>query len=66
MTEQIIEQDLINKLKELKYIYRDDIRDRVSLELNFRAKFEELNRVKLTDSEPVANLTSQKIQTKKI
>ncbi len=51
MTEQIIELDLINKLSELKYVYRDDIRDRASLELNFRAKFEELNRVKLTDGE---------------
>ncbi len=51
MTEQIIEQDLIKKLTDLKYIYRDDIRDRSSLELNFRKKFEELNRVNLTDSE---------------
>ncbi len=51
MTEQIIELDLINKLSELKYVYRDDIRDKASLELNFRAKFEELNRVKLTDGE---------------
>lgn len=51
MTEQIIEQDLINKLVNLKYIYREDIRDKNSLELNFRTKFEELNRVKLTDSE---------------
>ena len=51
MTEQIIEQDLINKLSELKYAYRDDIRDRASLDLNFRKKFEELNRVNLTDGE---------------
>lgn len=51
MTEQIIELDLINKLSELKYVYRDDIKDKASLELNFRAKFEELNRVKLTDGE---------------
>ena len=51
MMEQIIELDLINKLSELKYVYRDDIRDKASLELNFRAKFEELNRVKLTDGE---------------
>lgn len=46
-----IEQGLIAKLCDLKYAYRPDIRDRTSLEHNFRAKFEELNRVKLTDSE---------------
>lgn len=49
--ESDIETDFINKLKELKYSYRPDIRDRSSLEENFRDKFEELNRVKLTDSE---------------
>jgi type I restriction enzyme R subunit len=51
MTEQIIEQDLINKLTDLKYSYRPDIRDRATLELNFRQKFEELNHVNLTDDE---------------
>ena len=51
MTEQLIEQDLINKLTDLKYSYRPDIRDRAALELNFRQKFEELNRVNLTDEE---------------
>ena len=51
MTEQKIEHDLISKLADLKYDYRSDIIDRDSLELNFRQKFEELNRVKLTDSE---------------
>ncbi len=51
MTEQVIEKDFINKLTELKYIYRPDIRDRISLEKNFRQKFEELNRVNLTDDE---------------
>lgn len=50
-TESQIEQSLIDKLKELKYSYREDIRDREALENNFRGKFEELNRVKLTDSE---------------
>jgi len=49
--EQQIELDLISKLKDLKYIYRDDIRDRSSLEQNFRDKLEDLNKVKLTDSE---------------
>jgi type I restriction enzyme R subunit len=46
-----IEQSLITKLTDLKYTYRDDIRDRSSLETNFRAKFQELNRVNLLDSE---------------
>lgn len=51
MNEQQIEKDLISKLIEQKYSYRDDIRDRASLEKNFREKFEELNRVRLTDNE---------------
>ncbi|TCP09490.1 type I restriction endonuclease subunit R [Caldimonas thermodepolymerans] len=50
-TENQIEQDLIAKLGDLKYTYRPDIRDRAALEANFRAKFEALNRVRLTDSE---------------
>ncbi len=49
--ENNIETNFIKKLKELKYTYREDIRNRGSLEANFRQKFEELNRVKLTDSE---------------
>lgn len=51
MTEQKIEQSLIDKLVELKYTYRPDIRDRAALETNFRQHFEALNRVHLTDSE---------------
>lgn len=51
MTEQAIEQALIEKLGDLKYSYRSDIRDRTTLEQNFREKFETLNRVHLTDSE---------------
>lgn len=51
MKEHGIEKELINKLSDLKYVYRDDIKDRMSLELNFREKFETLNKVKLTDSE---------------
>ncbi len=51
MTELKIEKELINKLIDLKYARRKDIYDRASLEANFREKFEELNRVKLTDSE---------------
>ncbi|MFZ3186280.1 MAG: type I restriction endonuclease subunit R [Pseudomonas sp.] len=46
-----IEQELITKLTELKYSYRPDIRDREALEQNFRAKFEALNKVSLTDAE---------------
>jgi len=50
-TEQQIEQALIAKLGELKYTVRPDIRDRASLESNFREKFQQLNRVNLTDDE---------------
>lgn len=49
--ESDIEQNLINKLQDLKYTYRTDIRDKVALEQNFRQKFEALNFVKLTDAE---------------
>lgn len=49
--EQQIENELIERLKDLKYTYRQDIRDKNALEQNFRVKFEALNRVKLTDSE---------------
>ena len=52
MLEQDIEQQLLNKLADdLKYIYRPDIHDRAALEANFRARFEELNRVHLSDAE---------------
>ncbi len=49
--EAFIEQSFINKLQELKYAYRSDIRDRDALERNFRQKFEALNKVRLTDNE---------------
>ncbi len=51
MTEQHIEQALIEKLGDLKYQYRPDLCDRAALEHNFRQHFEVLNRVHLTDSE---------------
>lgn len=52
MTKEVqIEKSLIDKLTDLKYVYRPDIRDRDALELNFRKKFEALNRVNLSDSE---------------
>ncbi|MBW7943360.1 MAG: type I restriction endonuclease subunit R, partial [Candidatus Kuenenia stuttgartiensis] len=41
----------MNNLKDLKYTYRDDILDKVSLEANFREHFQRLNKVNLNDSE---------------
>jgi len=49
--EQEIENSLIAKLQDLKYTYREDIRDKTTLEQNFREKFEVLNHVRLTNSE---------------
>lgn len=49
--ENQVERDLIAKLGELKYTPRPDIRDRAALEANFREKFQQLHRVKLTDEE---------------
>lgn len=50
-TETDLEKSLVTKLQDLKYEHRHDILDRVSLEQNFRKRFEELNRVRLTDAE---------------
>ncbi|MFA7443991.1 MAG: type I restriction endonuclease subunit R, partial [Lysobacteraceae bacterium] len=49
--EATIEQELIEKLGELKYTLRPDIRDRAALEANFRQHFQALNKVTLTDAE---------------
>ena len=49
--ERQLEDQLIEKLRGLKYEYREDIRDRDGLEKNFREKFQSLNRVHLTDGE---------------
>ncbi|MFT7034799.1 MAG: type I restriction enzyme R subunit [Cyclobacteriaceae bacterium] len=49
--EHQIEENLIEQLRELKYNYRPEIVDRKSLEQNFKAKFEALNRVRLSESE---------------
>src|SRR6476661_4264740 len=49
--ESALEVGLITKLRDLKYEHRPDIRDRATLEQNFREKFEALNRVRLTDAE---------------
>ena len=52
MLESQIENSFIKKLSEdLKYVYREDIHDRDSLERNFREKFQTLNRCHLTDNE---------------
>jgi type I restriction enzyme R subunit len=50
-SERQLEEQLIEKLKDLKYEHRTDIRDRAALERNFRANFQALNRVSLTDAE---------------
>mgnify|MGYP000973826647 CR=1 FL=1 len=50
-SEQQIEAEFIEKLRDLKYTYREDIRDKATLEDNFKKHFERLNRVKLSDSE---------------
>ncbi len=50
-SERELEERLIERLLDLKYTHRDDIRDRAALERNFREKFEALNRVTLTNGE---------------
>lgn len=50
--EKQIEETFVQYLNEtLKYTYRDDICDRLTLEQNFRQKFQALNRVNLTNNE---------------
>ncbi len=49
--ESKIEEKLLSKLADLKYTYRQDIRNKEALEQNFRQKFQALNRVNLTDAE---------------
>jgi type I restriction enzyme R subunit len=51
LSEHQIEAMLIEELRNLKYVHRPDIRDRATLEQNFREHFQALNRVNLTDSE---------------
>ena len=50
-SERQLEEQLVQKLRDLKYDHRADIRDRAALERNFREKFQALNRVELTDGE---------------
>jgi len=49
--EQQLEEQLVETLRTLKYEYRPDIRDRATLEQNFREKFNALNHVRLSDGE---------------
>jgi type I restriction enzyme R subunit len=51
LKERGIEEEFIERLRDLKYTHRPDITDRATLERNFREKFEALNRCKLTDAE---------------
>ena len=46
-----LETAFVETLRRLKYTIRADIRDRATLEKNFREKFEALNHVNLTDGE---------------
>lgn len=50
-TEAQLEQQFLEKLQDMKYVYRSDIRDLDSLEKNFREKFERLNFVTLSEDE---------------
>lgn len=51
LRERQLEDNFIKRLQDLKYSYRPDIRDRETMEQNFRTKFDQLNRVHLTDAE---------------
>jgi type I restriction enzyme R subunit len=50
-SERHLEEHLVQKLRDLKFQPRPDVRDREALERNFREKFQALNHVKLTDGE---------------
>jgi len=49
--ERQLEEQLVEKLRGLKYEHREDIRDRAALEANLREHFQALNHVKLTEGE---------------
>lgn len=49
--ESQLENHLLQKLQTLKYTLRTDINNRQALEANFKAKFEALNKVNLSDNE---------------
>lgn len=50
-SEAQLEQQFLEKLQDLKYTYRSDIRDLDALKRNFRQKFERLNFVSLSEDE---------------
>lgn len=50
-TEKQIEQKFIQTLVDLKYCYRPEIKDNITLEQNFREKFNLLNNINLSDEE---------------
>lgn len=50
-SEAQLEEQFLEKLQEMKYTYRSDIRNLDALESNFRQKFERLNFVSLSDDE---------------
>jgi hypothetical protein len=49
--ERQLEEELVKKLGDLKYEHRTEIRDRASLEQNFREEFQTLNHLRLSDGE---------------
>ncbi len=49
--ERQLEEELLQKLRDLKYEHRNDIRNRAAMEENFRKKFDALNNVRLTQGE---------------
>ncbi len=51
MIEHDIEMDFIHKLEGQQYVYRDDLSTDKDRNNNFRAKFNALNKVELTDNE---------------
>ncbi|MEY3775088.1 MAG: hypothetical protein RLZZ129_1868 [Verrucomicrobiota bacterium] len=60
--EQDIEAEFTQKLQDLKYAHRPDLRDRAVLEANLRAKFETLKGVPVVQVE-LKTLTSFKAST---
>jgi type I restriction enzyme R subunit len=49
--EHQVEHELSAKLRDLKYTHRPDLRDCSALRANFRQKFQELNKIRLTNAE---------------
>lgn len=50
-SERHLEEQLVQKLRDLKFGHRPDITNRAALERNFREQFQALNRVELADGE---------------